>query len=182
MRNATPYDPELNPFGEEDEDNTASDDKAEEPKESQENTSLNPFGDDFDDEDDVIEDIDKSLDSIDKSLDSINKSIDSIDEEPPKTPPLPKRVSMNPFLTASIKKKAAPPPPKPSRLSSNLSSPTSPESDQSLGEGHSVYANVETTDGKMVTSDSKTTTSGSANEQPADMTDAPPITIVSVCL
>lgn len=166
LRNATPYDPDLNPFGEEDDDNEDDqedeNDKSKDDSNSKDEPSLNPFGDDFDDEEDDDTNDDQPYENVKMKA--------------PKTPPLPQRTSVNPFFTASVKKKAAPAPP------SKGLTPSSPPSSVTPGQGHGVYANVDSTDGEMVTSDSQPSTSGAANEKPADLTDAPPITIVSFCL
>ena len=175
MRNITPYDSDMNPFGDDDETNnddfeeTLHEDLDESKEEPIENSSLNPFDDDFDDEEE--EDI------------SFGNDKAVIEVEAPETPPPPpQRVTQNPFFTASIKKKAAPLPPQRGRISTEIPSPSSSSSSDSPGKGQSIYANMESTDSGMVTLDSLPTTSGSTNEKPADETDAPPITIVSVCL
>lgn len=163
LKNDAPYNPELNPFGDDDDTNEPA---LEELDESKEDSSLNPFGDDFDDEEEEV---------------VADKSIEQATPDTPPPPP-PQRVSVNPFFTASVKKKAAPLPPQKTRSGSELPSPSSSKNTLDQGEGHSIYANVDSTEGGKVTLDNQSTTSGSANEKPAGVTDAPPITIVSVCL
>ncbi|XP_060605380.1 band 4.1-like protein 5 isoform X2 [Ruditapes philippinarum] len=103
--------------------------------------NLNPFGDDDEEENN--------------------------EEVPEKAPPRPDRVSINPFFKASVKKKAAPSPPKEinhERAGSNiLPGP----------QGHSEQENDES---EAVTLDDPTVTSGATNENQADA-EAPPVVI-----
>lgn len=113
--------------------------------------SLNPFGDDDDEADETNQ------------------------HSPQTPPPQPERLSLNPFLKVSVKKKAAPSPP-PTRKKFNHERAGSNLSNTGT-ECH--FMDYDETD--AVTSDDPTVTSGATNENLADA-EAPPVVIVSDCL
>ncbi|XP_052246002.1 band 4.1-like protein 5 isoform X4 [Dreissena polymorpha] len=128
--------------------------------------NLNPFGDD-DEEDNRSGDEDKLI------------------GRNAMTPPRPLRSSLNPFLSASIKKKAAPSPPNVQSLNKrdnvpDISSSIAPPSDiaRAGAKNTNAYANMNNPDDESgaLLSDDLGVTSGVTNEQQADIA-APPVTV-----
>ncbi|WAQ94946.1 E41L5-like protein [Mya arenaria] len=169
-RNSTPYDPNLNPFGEEEEGDDKDDADAD--NDDMQNDSLNPFGEDFSDNNEEVEKIEKTVErKEDKPL--------------PRAPsPEPRqRSSVNPFFVASIKKKAAPLPPSPNpskqgakttNISASIPPPTSSNAPM---KNTNAYVNLKNSDeSEATTSGDLSVTSGSTNEVQAD-TVTPPVTI-----
>ena len=131
------------------------------------NPELNPFGDDLEDEDE-------------------DNAEDKTDTTPlvagQQTPPT-NRPSLNPFLSASIKKKMAPNPPAEQKSVSNIEK----KFPKSVNEGQrSGRVKVEGSPGSEGSGGGDegdmTVTSGAANESATSVSDASPVVIVSVCL
>ena len=171
-RNTAPYDPDLNPFGDEDEEDNRTNEEATNHDVSL-NESLNPFGEDLSEE----EDEDNKAPEV--------KDINITPSTPP-PPPRPVRSSINPFLSASVKRKPAPAPPSPysKQKNTNLDTSPSPPTDLTDGvNGSNQYANVTKPqfENEAVTSGDLSVTSELTNETQADSV-TPPVTIVSVML
>ena len=145
------------------------------------NPELNPFGDDLEDEDE-------------------DNAEDKTDTTPlvagQQTPP-PYRPSLNPFFSASIKKRMAPNPPKEPTEQNSVSNiekkfPSSVNEGERSGSGtdsprsRSAGVKVDGSSGSEGSGDGDqvdmTVTSGAANESATSVSDASPVVIVSVCL
>ena len=133
FKSSAPYDPSLNPFGEEDED--------EEDNDNFEYENVNFI----------------------------------------QSPPGPDRASINPFFTASIKRKPAPSPPKPNEYQSLESNPSARSFDQDQKPLPKI-SNIQMEKQNNVSgvTPDLSVTSGETNEKLSDA-EAPPV-IVSVCL
>ena len=134
--------------------------------------NLNPFGDDDEEENKTGDD-------------------DKLIAGDATTPPRPLRSSINPFLSASIKKKAAPSPPNPNSQNKrdnvpDMSASIDPPSEMARAgaKNTNAYANTNNPDdeSEALLSDDLGVTSGVTNELQAEI-EAPPVTVVSVqCL